>query len=748
MSSDRNFAVEADCLSKVYHLYQTPSDRFKQMLLGRWRTYFRRFEALRNVSLQLPVGEVLGVVGRNGAGKSTLLQLLCGTLTPSSGSLRIHGRIAALLELGAGFNPLFSGRENIYLSASILGLSKAEIDQRVEEIIDFSGVRPFIDQPVSTYSSGMFVRLAFSVATSVDPDILVIDEALSVGDGDFARRSFDRIMAMKERGKTIIFCSHSLYQVEMISTRAVWLEQGEVMASGAPADVIPQYQAFLDRHSGIEPAQESMAPDVSEAAEENSNSVQEVESEVASSQKEARLVAVNAHTGNGSAQRQLDITSCETSLYLDIEFHSKLPPGKVRVAAAIHGDGGQLVTSCGNWAQQIDPQQNERGQGYIRLHFPQLPLLKGRYRVGVLLFCDRGVFLYDEVDPVVELQVTQPHQERGLVMLPHRWSVDRNSERRWQAVDGDSVSETELRSLFAQVFGAGVSRELWRWKYRWADVPGSAVLEADRCVAFYGGLPRRGRVMGVDTPLVQIGDVMVAAGARGSFSRKGPFYLAAEHYIRRHIGPRRDYPFAFGFPHKRAAALGVKLGFYRQIDCIKEVCWSESDGTQCDLSFTLVNNDNIDAWHQALTGLWQQMAADCEELALGARDVEWLRYRYLEKPGADYLILALGGVSNPLGLLVLRRHAELGLEWLDGIAPRKNWPLLVSVARGQQQAGERLFVWMTPRAVAWIEDSLAATGGCVNDTDIIIPGDQLNDPEYADRLQGRWWLMGGDADFR
>ena len=164
-------AIHAHQLSKTFQLYERPADRLRQMLARKGRRYYREFAALDDVNFELEKGDVLGLVGRNGAGKSTLLQLICGTLTPSSGSVTVHGRIAALLELGAGFNPEFTGRENVYLNASILGLSKAEIDDRYEAIVDFSGIRDFIHQPVKTYSSGMYVRLAFSIATNVDPDI-------------------------------------------------------------------------------------------------------------------------------------------------------------------------------------------------------------------------------------------------------------------------------------------------------------------------------------------------------------------------------------------------------------------------------------------------------------------------------------------------------------------------------------------------------------------------------------------------
>ena len=181
-------------MGKCYTLFERPADRLKQLLWGRWRTYGREFWALRDVNLTVRPGEVVGLVGRNGAGKSTLLQLVCGTLLASSGTLAVKGRVAALLELGGGFSPDFTGLENIYMNAAILGLKRAEVEARLPEILAFADIGDFIRQPVKTYSSGRFMRLAFAVATSVEPDILVIDEALSVGDGACARQSFDRIL--------------------------------------------------------------------------------------------------------------------------------------------------------------------------------------------------------------------------------------------------------------------------------------------------------------------------------------------------------------------------------------------------------------------------------------------------------------------------------------------------------------------------------------------------------------------------
>ena len=240
MSSDAlnpSAVISLEGVGKTYKRFAKPSDRFWQAV---WPSAFRsagqtaaaeanEFVALAPLNLQVQRGEALGLIGRNGAGKSTLLQMVCGTLNPSSGSVVVNGKIGALLELGAGFNPEFTGRENVFLAAAVMGFSGAETDALYESIVEFSGIREFIDQPVKTYSSGMYVRLAFSIATIANPDILVIDEALSVGDGAFAKKSFERIMQLKAQGTTVLFCSHSMYQVESFCDRALWLDHWRLM---------------------------------------------------------------------------------------------------------------------------------------------------------------------------------------------------------------------------------------------------------------------------------------------------------------------------------------------------------------------------------------------------------------------------------------------------------------------------------------------------------------------------------------
>ena len=252
MSSD-DIRIRVEGLSKRYEMYSQPSDRLKQMILPRLQraarrspnAYFKEFWALRNVTFDVRRGETVGIVGRNGSGKSTLLQMICGTIHPTLGRLDVDGRISALLELGAGFNPEFTGRENVMLSGLVYGIPEEEIRRKYDEILDFAGIGEFIDQPVKTYSSGMYVRLAFAVAINISPDIFVVDEALAVGDEAFQRKCLARIDAIRNSGATVLFVSHSAGTVVELCDRAILLDQGEMLMQGTPKEVVTTYQKLL-----------------------------------------------------------------------------------------------------------------------------------------------------------------------------------------------------------------------------------------------------------------------------------------------------------------------------------------------------------------------------------------------------------------------------------------------------------------------------------------------------------------------
>jgi lipopolysaccharide transport system ATP-binding protein len=246
-----DFAVQVDNLSKCYRTYKHPRDRLLQALWGRDRhgkpkRFYSDFWALRELSFKLPRGQTLGVVGRNGSGKSTLLQLLCGTLEPTSGKVQVRGRVGALLELGSGFNPEFTGLENVYFNASLLGLSKAETDQRLDQILAFADIGDFTHQPVKTYSSGMAVRLAFAVQAHINPDVLVVDEALAVGDELFQKKCYAHLERLKERGTAVLLVSHSCPAIIQHCDKALLLHRGKARMLDEPARVTTTYQRLIN----------------------------------------------------------------------------------------------------------------------------------------------------------------------------------------------------------------------------------------------------------------------------------------------------------------------------------------------------------------------------------------------------------------------------------------------------------------------------------------------------------------------
>lgn len=242
MSSE--VALKVDGLSKCYHIYENPKDRLLQLLFGKHKKFHKDFWALKSLSFEIKKGETVGFIGRNGSGKSTLLQLICGTLNPSSGTVKAVGRVAALLELGSGFNPEFTGRENVYLNAEMLGLSKDEIDVRFDDIAKFADIGEFIEQPVKTYSSGMYVRLAFAVVAHVDADILVIDEALAVGDAVFTQKCMRFLRKFQENG-TVLFVSHDMGALLSLCQSAYWIDKGSLKLAGKPKDVSAAYLAAI-----------------------------------------------------------------------------------------------------------------------------------------------------------------------------------------------------------------------------------------------------------------------------------------------------------------------------------------------------------------------------------------------------------------------------------------------------------------------------------------------------------------------
>lgn len=398
MSSDNSVRIRVDGLSKRYEMYAQPSDRLKQMVFPRVQravrreaqSYFKEFWALRGVTFDVKKGETVGIVGRNGSGKSTLLQLICNTLTPTAGTVKVDGRISALLELGAGFNPEFTGRENVLLSGLVYGISESDIRDRLGDIIEFAGIGDFIDQPVKTYSSGMYVRLAFAVAISVSPDVLVVDEALAVGDEAFQRKCLSRIDAIRDAGATVLFVSHSAGTVVELCNRAVLLDGGEMLAVGTPKEIVTTYQKLL-----YAPAER----------------VRELREEIAQSYRITGAVPSTESFGDGAVAPDDAAGGAgehdDDPAYLDDGLVSKSVIEYARQGASI--ENPRLETITGRRVNVLAP-----GRNYVYAYEVRLERTLARVRCGMMVRSMTGI----EVSGAASMlqQDAMPIAESGLTL--------------------------------------------------------------------------------------------------------------------------------------------------------------------------------------------------------------------------------------------------------------------------------------------------------------------------------------------
>lgn len=401
-------ALIVRALGRVYRQYSKPTDSLKEMLFR--RKYHKEFWALKQVSFRCEKGEVLGIVGDNGAGKSTLLKLLAGTMQPTNGELIVNGRVSAILELGSGFHPDFTGLENIHLGCAVLGLDARQIADKVDEIIDFSELKDFIHQPIKNYSSGMFMRLAFSVVTSVDPDVLVVDEALSVGDQHFQKKSMDRMMLFRDQGRALVFCSHNLYHVKELCKRAIWLDKGEIQALGESGDVIDQYNDHVRMQNNVSISGSN--PSQSEHKKENA-------------QLTAYLLSANLVDAKLN-EKGLAIYRTGDSFFVKVmvQKQSSLALEDVHVGIVIkRNDGVQcfgVSTAVDGVSLYSTDDKNQLGVVY---EIPELTLLSGQYSLEIWLIDTTSAHIYDSMQSCCEFRVRQPNTEVGIAYFKHQWNA-------------------------------------------------------------------------------------------------------------------------------------------------------------------------------------------------------------------------------------------------------------------------------------------------------------------------------------
>jgi ABC-type polysaccharide/polyol phosphate transport system ATPase subunit len=402
--STSEFSLEVEGLSKSYRMYHSPFRRVTEVLSrGRIKGH-QEFTALKDVNFKMKPGTSLGLCGANGAGKSTLLKVLAGTTAPSEGRYRMNGRVASLLELGAGFHLDFTGRANIFMNGIMMGYSRREMASKMEEIIDFAELGPYIDEPVRTYSSGMGLRLGFSVAVAVDPDILIIDEVFAVGDMYFQKKCIDRIYEFKKRGKTILFCSHSLYDIRQLCDDAIWLKNGNVASIGSSVHTTNEYTSFQRDHIGREG--ESLSdeyPDLPSGGK-NGKALPRI--------LDARMYRI------GSDEEAYEINpgdSIELRVWWDNPHPEETP---INIGVGILR---QDMTTCAGMGTHLDHVTVDGTKGCTVLQIPDVRLLAGQFLIPVLLMDGEGVHKYQEFLMPENLVVRNETKELGLFRMNHGW---------------------------------------------------------------------------------------------------------------------------------------------------------------------------------------------------------------------------------------------------------------------------------------------------------------------------------------
>lgn len=398
-------AVRADSISKVYRLYDSPLDRLREVLFRSPR--HRPFHALKDVSFELPAGGALGLIGENGAGKSTLLKIVAGTTRATSGRVERSGVVASILELGMGFHPEFTGRENARMNAVLLGLTGPEIRRRLPEMEEFAELGDFFDRPVRTYSSGMALRLAFAVATHADADVLIVDEALAVGDGYFQKKSIDRITDFQKRGGTLLFCSHALYYVALLCEQAIWLKQGAVASAGAALPVVRAYEAFLQERE--RERAEAEGPDPTPAATEG--------------RRPARFTDVFIHDGSGYPRSEF--ASGET-VAIDLAFETADPSLAFHLRVGADREDGVQAFAVDTRAESFAPLTG-RHSYRLRVVFPQIPIAQGEFRLYAFLGDETALHLHDLKVLRPGFKVVSPDYAVGLIRPRHFWTVTEGS---------------------------------------------------------------------------------------------------------------------------------------------------------------------------------------------------------------------------------------------------------------------------------------------------------------------------------
>lgn len=403
-----DIAIKIENLSKIYRLYDKPIDRMKESLSISKKKYSREHYALRNITFDVKKGDSIGIIGKNGSGKSTLLKIITGVLTQSQGSIEVNGKIAALLELGAGFNPEYTGIENIYLNGTMMGYTKEEMEKRVNPIVEFADIGEFINQPVKTYSSGMFARLAFAVAINVEPEILIVDEALSVGDTRFQIKCIDKMKELKKNGTTILFVSHATEQVKRFCNRAVWINNGEMMDIGESSEIIDKYESYM-LYGGVLDSNIS-SKEVATNEEDDEPIVRPKEDIL------AKITEVKVDKTKLKTFDSLEVT-------VIYEIYEQEIPGFL-LGVAIYTPNRDYIFGPNTHLDKVNV-PNNHGRHVVKYMIPSLTLMGGEYSIDVGIFNNEGIVCIDYNMDVNRFKIYNDYFAEGKIYINHKWLVEK-----------------------------------------------------------------------------------------------------------------------------------------------------------------------------------------------------------------------------------------------------------------------------------------------------------------------------------
>ena len=410
---DSAFAIRVSHLSKNYKIFEKPVDRLKESLNPFGRRYSRDFHALDDITFDVRAGETVGIMGKNGAGKSTLLKLITGVLTPTSGTLEVHGSVASLLELGAGFNPEMTGIENIYLNGTIMGRSRAEMDARLEDIVGFADIGDFVRQPVKTYSSGMFARLAFAVNAFVEPDILIVDEALSVGDNFFQVKCMRKMRDLMEGGTSVLFVSHDINAIRRFCTKAIWLEQGHLKAIGETNRVADAYENTL------QDSVETLDAEKEKPAQPEERNLRKIAAEIES-------VALKTVDGRPLPEE----IAFDEPFRVTVTYDVKNPAIERPVLGiAIRSFNEDYVCGLNTLLDEIAiPWQ--KGRNTVHLAYPAgMRVPNGKYYFDVALFEETATIPFHYMTKAAAIKMKPCYKGEGMAILPHDWQFGNGPEK-------------------------------------------------------------------------------------------------------------------------------------------------------------------------------------------------------------------------------------------------------------------------------------------------------------------------------